>query len=111
MTGAFTHLTAREVTTFNEGWEFKRGAFPTDPLNGSELWNHTKWQQVTLPHTWNNHDMQSGYNRFYQGEAYYRKQYDCPAELKGKRVFLRFEGVGSCAKVYVNKHLCVGTAQ
>ncbi len=52
--------------------------------------------------------MQTRYNDFYEGVGYYRKEYFCPDSLKGKRVFLRFEGVGTCAEVYVNNQL-VGT--
>ena len=30
--GQFFSLTAREVTSFNEGWLFKRGPFSEDPV-------------------------------------------------------------------------------
>ena len=95
---------AREVKSFCDGWEFQRGKYPDETILATAKWDG-KWQPVSIPHTWNNKDMQSGYDRFYQGEAYYRKQFDCPTELKSKRVFLRFEGVGACAKVYVNKRM------
>lgn len=84
---------AREVKSFCDGWEFQRGKYPDETILATAKWDG-KWQPVSIPHTWNNKDMQSGYDRFYQGEAYYRKQFDCPTELKSKRVFLRFEGVG-----------------
>ncbi len=99
---------AREVQSFNQGWEFKKGPFPTDNLLRAEgIWN-AKWETVSIPHTWNAQDMQVRYDHFYQGPAYYRKSFQCPAGLKGKRVFLKFEGVGSCAEVYLNGQL-VGT--
>ena len=97
-------LFAREVRTFNEGWEFKKGPFSTDIVKVMAQWGGT-WEKVTLPHTWNAKDMQQKYNDFYAGEAYYRKDYFCPSDCKDKRVFLRFEGVGSCAEVYVNGQL------
>ena len=97
-------LSAREVRTFNEGWEFKKGPFSTEVVKLLAQWDG-KWEKVTLPHTWNAQDMQQKYNDFYAGEAYYRKDYLCPDEWKGRRVFLRFEGVGSCAEVYVNGQL------
>lgn len=43
-----------------------------------------------------------------RGAAYYRKTYVIPETMKGKRLFLRFEGVGTCTEVYVNGYL-VGT--
>ena len=49
--------------------------------------------------------MQVKTNSFYEGEAYYRKTYLIPETMKGKRLFLRFEGVGTCTEVYVNGYL------
>lgn len=98
---------AREVTPFNNGWEFKKGPFPTDAMQTAARWN-ADWEQVNVPHTWNADDMQKKTNSFYAGVAYYRKHYVFPESLEGKRLFLRFEGVGACAEVYVNGYL-VGT--
>ena len=36
--GQFFSLTAREVTSFNEGWSFKRGPFSEDPLKVVAQW-------------------------------------------------------------------------
>ena len=104
---ATLHLSAREVRTFNEGWEFKKGPFSSELVKLVAQWEG-KWESVTLPHTWNAKDMQQKFKDFYAGTAYYRKDYTCPSDVKGKRFFLRFEGVGSCAEVYVNGQL-VGT--
>lgn len=100
----FSTVFGREVIAFNEGWEFKKGPFPANVMKAASLWQGS-WEQVTLPHTWNATDMQTRANAFYQGEAYYRKSYFFPAEWKGKQLFLRFEGVGSCCEVYVNGKL------
>ena len=95
-------LQAREVTLFNEGWNFKKGPFQKDPLLFSAGFG-SNWQEVKIPHTWNARDMQTEMNNYYAGEAYYKKEYTPAAELKDKRVFLRFQGVGSVAEIYVNK--------
>ncbi|MDR0894713.1 MAG: beta-galactosidase [Prevotellaceae bacterium] len=95
---------ARSISSFNSGWEFKKGPFAVDPMKAAAQWDG-KWEAVDIPHTWNAEDMQTRVNHFYEGAAYYRKSYFCPEELKGKRVFLRFEGVGACAEVYVNGKL------
>ena len=63
------------------------------------------WKAVEIPHTWNAQDMQLSFDNFYAGPAYYKKRYRLPAEWKDKRVFLRFEGVGAVAEVYVNGSL------
>lgn len=105
--GSICKAEAREVTPFNNGWEFKKGPFPTDAMQTAARWN-ADWKQVNVPHTWNADDMQKKTNSFYAGVAYYRKHYVFPESLEGKRLFLRFEGVGACAEVYVNGYL-VGT--
>ena len=95
---------AREVVPFNDAWQFKKGPFPMDVMKTVALWEG-KWEDVTLPHTWNAKDMQQKANAFYQGVAYYRKRYFFPNDWQGKSLFLRFEGIGSCAEVYVNGKL------
>ncbi len=105
-------VNARDIKQFNDGWLFKKGPFNknnslllTDHLNGN-------WQEVKIPHTWNAKDMQTEManitsfrnpkERFYTGEAIYKKTYTPNTLLQNKRIFLRFEGVSSVAKVYVN---------
>lgn len=99
-------LSAREVQIFNDGWLFKKGPFPEDAMKSAAVWDG-KWTEVTIPHTWNNIDMQQKVNSFYEGVSYYKKDYLFPEEWKDKRLFLRFEGVGSCAEVYVNGKLVI----
>ena len=94
-------VSARDVQSFNTDWQFVKGPFGVDLVSVTNKWN-SKWKPVELPHTYNASDMQVIERNYYEGEAYYRKEYIFPKELKGKRVFLKFEGVGSCADVYVN---------
>lgn len=99
----------REVTSFNTGWLFKKGPFSAEPMRVEAQWNG-KWESVEIPHTWNAKDMQVQHNNFYEGVGYYKKKQFFGEELKGKRLFLRFEGVGANAEVFVNDKL-VGTHQ
>jgi beta-galactosidase len=99
-----TATEARRTESLNTGWQFLRGPFSAEPQKAAARWNGP-WQTVDLPHTWNATDMQKQYNNFYEGAAYYRRTLTLPATSKGKRQFLRFEGVGSCAEVYVNGRL------
>lgn len=85
-----TSLKARDIVPFNDKWFFKKDSLSTE---------------VTIPHTWNATDMQIKAKAFYEGSASYRKNCLFPESWKGKRLFLRFEGVGSCAEVYVNGKL------
>ncbi len=94
----------RWVESFNSGWEFKKAPVNTELVINIPNWEKG-WEKVEIPHTWNAKDMQIQANDFYQGAAYYRKQYNLPEKWKEKRVFLRFESVGSYSEVYVNGSL------
>ncbi|WP_443943661.1 glycoside hydrolase family 2 TIM barrel-domain containing protein [Pedobacter sp. AW1-32] len=89
----------RLIKSFNGDWTFSK---TTDTAGKSK-----DWEKVTLPHSWNATDMQLGKD-FYEGEGLYQKDVVFGDEYKGKRLFLRFEGVGQVAQVYVNDKL-VGT--
>lgn len=102
----------REVTSFNDGWQFKKGPFNKSASVLNQTFTGGNWQSVEIPHTWNAKDMQqemanvTGFRnpqeRFYTGEALYKKTYSPDVSLSDKRVFLKFEGVGTVAEVYVN---------
>ena len=97
-------LHARETISFNQGWLFKKGPFSSEPAKVVSQWN-SKWEEVEIPHTWNAKDMQVKVNSFYEGTGYYKKNYYADKSLQGKRVFLRFEGVGTCTEVLSLIHI------
>lgn len=110
---------SREIIPFNNDWAFKKGPFTSDVLSYGIIFQG-KWQVVQVPHTWNNVDMQTtdlkvgslGKNeRFYVGDAYYRKAFTPATAWKGKRVFIKFEGVGAKAEVYLNNSPVVSTIE
>ncbi|HSV11777.1 MAG TPA: glycoside hydrolase family 2 TIM barrel-domain containing protein, partial [Hanamia sp.] len=86
---------ARQTIAFNDGWQFRKAP------NEKQISGDTSWQSVTIPHTWNAVDMQTGKD-FYAGDAFYQKQFLIGKKLEGKRIFIRFDGAGSVADVYVN---------
>src|SRR5690606_29602894 len=84
--------------------------FTTDPMTYNRIFQG-KWQLVQIPHTWNARDMQvhetrvgtfRTNERFYTGDAYYRKSFTPNATWKDKRVFIKFEGVNTNTEVYLN---------
>ncbi|MEO9146492.1 MAG: glycoside hydrolase family 2 TIM barrel-domain containing protein [Ginsengibacter sp.] len=85
--------TPRQTIPFNDAWQFRKAPLENSP--------DTSWQQVTIPHTWSNVDMQTGKD-FYAGDATYQKKFFADKKLERKRVFIQFGGVGSVADVYVN---------
>lgn len=97
LTTAFiAQSTGRIVRQINNDWEFIKTDFEKDFNSGKHL-----WEKVNLPHTWNNRDAQTG-EGFYRGTAWYQKSLTLNENFADKRIFLRFEGVGHIADVYVN---------
>jgi beta-galactosidase len=91
----------------NNGWYTRA----TDTLqNGYDAFEITrfdpkdKWKQVDVPHNWDEYE---GYRRLRHGNrhgyAYYIKHFKLQQQLKGKRIFLFFEGVGSYATIWLNE--------
>ena len=96
----------RSVTDFNAGWQFFQPNNDTYVLNfpngqDLKLTNIDLWENVNLPHTFNKEDMQKDRN-FYTGNVVYQKKVGASEVNKDKRTFIKFEGVGSVAKLYVN---------
>ena len=102
--GLSVRAEGRIVESFNAGWFFKKAPASNELAVNVPKWE-SGWKAVEIPHTWNAQDMQLSFDNFYAGPAYYKKRYRLPAEWKDKRVFLRFEGVGAVAEVYVNGSL------
>lgn len=94
---SFASYSQRVEISFNDGWAFKK----------TEATANQAWEKVKIPHTWNATDMQNTKD-FYEGEGQYQKQVTWSNEYRDKRLFLRFEGVGQVADVFVNDKL-VGT--
>lgn len=89
---------SRKEIDFNQAWHFKKGAnnYAKDVGFVGE-----EWLDISVPHTFNKEDMQLGKD-FYTGDGFYKKHFFVPDSLRDNRLFIRFEGVGSVAEVYVN---------
>jgi beta-galactosidase len=83
----------RTVTAMNEGWQF---------IKGDSSLAQEGWQTVRLPHTWNIADVMDDVPGYYRGAGWYRKTLHISKELKGKDVFLCFEGANQETAVFVN---------
>jgi beta-galactosidase len=98
---------SREVISFNKDWAFKKGPFTTDVLQYGNVFSGS-WQSISVPHTWNAKDMQvrndlfTSNEKFYVGDAYYRKTFIPETSWNGKRIFVKFEGVNTNTEVYIN---------
>lgn len=87
---------------FNRGWLLQVGE---DPTAADPKFDDSKWQRVTLPHSWNE-DFAYRVAIYNQptGIAWYRKHFSLPAVPQHGRVFVEFEGARQAAEVYINGH-------
>ena len=83
---------SREYILLNDNWSFR---FVHQVQRNSPI-------RVDLPHTWNARDALSAKQDYHRGAAIYEKTISVPAELKGKRLFLRFEGVNTVTHLLIN---------
>lgn len=103
------------------GWDFSNAQVRTTTVVGGD-WKFIKqdvsstiartndWETVTIPHSWNIKDGQSGNvgdewdngQGFYRGPGTYCKTLFIPKNYLGKRIFLRFEAVSQKAEVFIN---------
>lgn len=82
---------------FNAGWSLHY------PSKSVEHPNETR--QVTLPRAWNeDYAYRVGIAQLPDDTVRYVKEFDAPAEWKGKRVFVEFEGARQSAEVWINGH-------
>ena len=69
----------RKLININDSWKFSRedqaDAYKTDVKT-------KKWEDVSVPHTWNAIDGANGFD-YYQGACWYRKKVFLPVIDKG----------------------------
>jgi beta-galactosidase len=85
--------------TINDGWRFLPGGVE---FAERQLISDAGWESVTLPHTWNASDPFDDVPSYRRGVGWYRRTLKLDDSLRGKRLFLYFEGVNQKADVFVN---------
>lgn len=100
----------REQRLFVQDWRFIREA-----LEGAEdpAFDDAAWRTVNLPHDWSIEgpfrgkdacDWRGGYVPL--GTGWYRKTFEVPATLEGRRVSIEFDGIYKDSDVWINgQHL------
>lgn len=75
----------------------------------NDLWTFSKdeltWEKTSLPHTWNAKDVMDDVPGYYRGNGVYKRGLEISPSLKGKALFLCFNGVNQEAAVYINGKL------
>ena len=83
----------RQDILLNNDWNFR---FSHQVQKGTGV-------RVDLRHTWNAQDALSGKIDYKRGIGNYEKNLFIRPEWKGKRLFIRFEGVNNIADVFINR--------
>lgn len=108
----------RTTVPLNTDWVFRysRPPQPDVALARNEAAD-ADWQPVTLPHTWLTwattgrvhpyiHDpSESESPALWTGWGWYRKQFTLARELQDRQVFVEFDGVQKCCRVFCNGQL------
>jgi beta-galactosidase len=88
----------RNVVNLDASWKFLR----SDVAGAQDRsFDDSSWNDVDLPHTWNNLDGQQG-GYYYRGIGWYRQHDVIPAEWAGRELFLKFDGASLVTDLYVN---------
>ncbi len=98
----FNYLSAensRIVSSVNQAWKFSKGDFADAQHQG---FDDSKWDNVSVPHTWNKDDADDEIPGFYRGTGWYRRSVFIPAEQKGKQIYISFDGVNQETELFIN---------
>ena len=105
------HCGGREVLPLQSDWKFlKRDIAPNENMEEWKNLQTPPWEIVSVPHSWNAEDGANGLQAdpslpegYYRGPTWYERALQVPANWKGQRVFVRFEGVSLVADVLINR--------
>jgi beta-galactosidase len=101
-----------DVALFDADWRFHRGG-----AQGAEApdFDDSGWRKLDLPHDWSIEDLPGTHSPFDPdaisqvsggfttgGTGWYRKTFNVPAESKGERIVIQFDGVYMNADVWLN---------
>ncbi|VGO14178.1 Beta-galactosidase BoGH2A [Pontiella desulfatans] len=89
----------RDVYNFNVGWRFYKGS-----VEGAEkaAFDDAAWAVVNCPHGLELLPDDASGSINYQGEAWYRKHFEVPVYMKGRRIVLHFEAIMGKSKIWIN---------
>lgn len=89
----------------NDNWFFHLGDIN---YAGAEFFDHSDWKTLDLPHDWSVEQIASPDNASRTGFlpggiGWYRKELDVPADRKGQKAYIYFEGVYNNSEVFINR--------
>lgn len=98
----------RTILSLDPSWRFFQGEAKGAEATGSDA---SSWRTLDIPHDWSiegRFDEQAATTGagawLPSGVAWYRKDIELPADAKGKRVWVEFDGVMANGEVWMNGH-------
>lgn len=98
--GCSSSSPGRQVLDMNTDWAFYRG--DVEEGHKADL-DDSGWMPAVIPHIMQLETKHCGGNSIYDGIGWYRRYFKLPAEYKGKRIAVSFEGVMTNCDVYLNE--------
>lgn len=92
--------TGRQAYSLNPAWRFYKGEPSGDP--SAQVYEDATWEVVSLPHGLEYLPVEASGCMNYQGVSWYRKHFTPADSLKGKKLFIHFEGIMGKSEVYLN---------
>lgn len=92
--------TGRSAYSMNQAWRFYKGDVAGNPYEIA--YDDSMWEVVSIPHGIELLPVEASGCANYQGVVWYRKHFTALPELKGKKLFLHFEGIMGKSEVFVN---------
>jgi beta-galactosidase len=94
----------REILNFNFDWKFYKGDIKDGQRPDLDV---SGWRDLDLPHDWSiegpfSKDNSSCTGYLPGGIGWYRKKFDVPANQKGGKVFISFDGIYNNSEVWIN---------
>ncbi len=96
------------AVNFDKGWHF---SLSDSPAMSSPAFDDSSWRVLNLPHDWaiegsfsEDNPSGTGGGALPGGVGWYRKTFRVPADMKGKQIYIDFDGAYMNATVYINGH-------
>jgi beta-galactosidase len=89
----------RIVVDLDPGWKFIREDVPGAEQNS---FDDSKWDSISLPHTWNNLDGEDGGNNYHRGIGWYRLHLKFDPAWAEKEIYIKFDAASINTSVFVN---------
>ena len=83
--------------------------FSQEKISINSNWSFSKvndvWENINLPHSWNDYDVMDDEPGYLRSVCIYKKELVIEERFSNKRLYLQFEGANQISEVYVNGQL------